>query len=53
MFVNFGTGKCPMCGNFGEAVEKEIFHCGRCMVSFNRFSITTAKKLEDYERYLN
>ena len=54
MFVNFGAGKCPVCGDFANAIERDIFHCGKCRVSFNRFSVTASKRLEDYStKYLN
>jgi len=52
MFVNFGTGKCPVCGDFGKTVEKDIFHCGRCSVSFNQFSITTLE-IKEHDKYWN
>jgi hypothetical protein len=46
MLVNFGAGKCPVCGDFGTAVQKDIFHCGRCRVSFNEFYVSTQREVE-------
>jgi hypothetical protein len=54
MFINFGDGKCPVCGDFGSEVEKRIFHCGKCKVSFNEFYVATHKELEEYNnKYWN
>ena len=54
MFVNFGSGKCPMCGDFGKTMVKDIFHCPKCRISFNDFYISNPGELKDYEsRYWN
>ena len=39
MFVVFGKGKCPMCGNKGKRLDKDIFKCADCEVSFNDYSL--------------
>ena len=39
MFVYFGAGKCPVCGNFGKTVKSDVFHCSSCDILFNEFSI--------------
>jgi len=51
MFVVFEKGRCPICGDFGKEVEKEIFHCPKCMITFDRFCIShpPENNLEDKE----
>ena len=53
MFVNFGSGKCPICGDFGSTVERDVFHCGKCTVSFNSFSFVASKSTEEANRDWN
>jgi len=40
MFVVFEKGRCPVCGDFGQKLEKEIFHCSKCMIAFDEFCIS-------------
>lgn len=40
MFVFFGEGKCPLCGDSGKKMPAETYHCGRCAVAFNEFYIS-------------
>lgn len=44
MFVVFGEGKCPLCGDGGRKLSKETYHCGRCEVAFNEFYISLASE---------
>ena len=54
MFVNFGSGKCPMCGDFARTVEKKIFHCGKCRIAFNEYYISAFGEVKDYNnKYWN
>jgi ribosomal protein L37AE/L43A len=54
MFVNFGQGKCPLCGDNGKEIEKKVFHCSKCRVSFDGFIIAHSRKLKDYaDKYWN
>ncbi len=41
MFISFGSGKCPFCGNFGKKLEQQIFHCAKCDIAFNDFAVST------------
>ncbi len=54
MFVNFGSGKCPVCGDFGKVMERHVFHCAKCKIAFNDFYISNFKNLKEYEnKYWN
>ena len=54
MFVHFGEKKCPICGDFGKEVEKEIFVCNSCAISFNNFSVTGVEEVKEYiNKYWN
>lgn len=53
MFVNFGSGKCPVCGDFGTAVEKKIFHCAKCKISFNDYYVSAVEMKEYENNYWN
>ncbi len=54
MFVNFGSGKCPVCGDFARAMSKRIFHCSKCRIAFNDYYISSARELEEYHgKYWN
>ena len=54
MFINFGSGKCPVCGDFGKSMTKDIFHCLKCRISFNDYYISNVDGLKDYEsKYWN
>jgi ribosomal protein L37AE/L43A len=57
MFVNFGSGKCPVCGDSAKNVEKkekDVFHCTKCKISFNDFYIANFEQLKEYEnKYWN
>ncbi len=48
MFVQFGEGKCPLCGDFGKELKKEMFSCRSCDISFDKFMIlfTAEPKVE-------
>lgn len=41
MFVVFGDGKCPLCGDGGSRIGKETYRCGRCEIAFNDFAISS------------
>lgn len=47
MFVIFGEGKCPLCGDAGRQLSKETYHCGRCDVAFNEFYISLAENAKE------
>lgn len=49
MFVNFGNGKCPICGDFGSKLSAETFHCTKCEVAFNEFSLSSLSVPKDPE----
>jgi|GEM_PF-2920612 len=53
MFVNFGKGKCPLCGD--KAIEVgDAYHCGKCEVSFDDFMIASQGELAEYtDKYWN
>lgn len=54
MFVNFGSGKCPVCGDFGKVMQKDVFHCNKCKIAFNDFYISNFRELKEYEnKYWN
>ena len=54
MFVNFGSGKCPVCGDFAQLMSKKIFHCGKCNIAFNDYYISTTRELDEYHgKYWN
>ena len=41
MFVAFGPGKCPLCGDSGSVLAKETYHCRRCEIAFDNFAISS------------
>ena len=47
MIVNFGNGKCPLCGDFGKKIENRTFHCVKCDVAFDDFLIHHAAENEN------
>ena len=49
MIVDFGYGKCPLCGDFGKEIQQRDFTCRRCDVAFNRFFITANGEQETIE----
>lgn len=54
MLVNFGEGKCPICGDFAKKLEKKTFHCRKCDVAFNEFLIFNVTEPENYmNKYWN
>lgn len=54
MLVNFGTGKCPLCGDFGKEIVKKNFRCSKCNISFNDFMIMQFEEIgEYYSKYWN
>lgn len=49
MFVKFADRKCPVCGNGGTEIEKDLFQCGRCEMAYDSFTIFGSPKVEtDY-----
>lgn len=48
MLVNFGHGKCPLCGDFGRELEKRTFHCRKCDIAFDKFFILHADEAKEY-----
>ena len=55
MFVNFGHGKCPVCGDFGNRMQKQkgSFSCRRCMLAFDKFSVVFFEEPQDNGRFWN
>lgn len=51
MFLNLGRGRCPMCGDGADMVEKETFECRKCSVMFDDFMISFSQEHEDMEMY--
>ncbi len=45
MFIDFGNGKCPICGDFGKQTD-DVVHCTRCRTTFDGFWLF-AQDLED------
>lgn len=41
MFIAFGHGKCPLCGDAGASLAKETYHCRRCFIAFNDYAISS------------
>jgi ribosomal protein L37AE/L43A len=40
MIIDYGEKKCPMCGDFGIEIEKKIFSCTKCELTFHKFGIS-------------
>lgn len=54
MFVVFGHGKCPLCGDEGSKLARQTFHCRRCDIAFNDFYISTlTEPNEDEMKFWN
>ena len=54
MFIVFGSGKCPLCGDFGTEISEEIYKCERCVVAFNDFGISSQSEARQAEtKYWN
>ncbi len=53
MFVAFGPGKCPLCGDFGKDVGRKTFQCKKCDISFNDFLISKTDVKEYNDLYWN
>jgi len=54
MLVNFGQGKCPLCGDFCKELEKRTFHCKNCNIAFDEFMIVHSSNLRKYaDKYWN
>ncbi|MEM7819831.1 MAG: hypothetical protein QXD48_03310 [Candidatus Aenigmatarchaeota archaeon] len=54
MLINFGNGKCPLCGDFGKEIVKEVFHCPKCNVTFNNFSLSSYSEIKtDKNKFWN
>ncbi|MCD6215896.1 MAG: hypothetical protein DRP08_00750 [Candidatus Aenigmatarchaeota archaeon] len=50
MFINFGKGKCPLCGANGKKTsDLEIFLCPRCRVRFHPFGLIDTEPEKIYE----
>lgn len=49
MFIAFGPGKCPLCGDGGTKLSKETYHCRRCEIAFNDFAISELTEPQDDE----
>ena len=49
MFLFFGKGKCPFCGNFGKKVG-DGWHCYRCSVQFDKFGLID---VDEFPYYVN
>lgn len=46
MFLQFGKGKCPVCGVLGEEVDSLHHECPRCGAKFSEFGVAFAEKNE-------
>ncbi len=55
MLINFGAGKCPLCGDFARELEKKTLHCKKCKIAFNDFFIVSSYEeiKEYYAKYWN
>jgi len=53
MSIDMKDGKCPICWNFGKEIEKRIFHCKRCDISFNEFSIVMPEENIEEQEFWN
>jgi transposase-like protein len=57
MFVNFGQGKCPICGDFGKKLsEKKLknnFNCKKCNATFDNFYLFILKEPEEQNKFWN
>lgn len=53
MFVNFGEGKCPLCGDFGRRARGKSYSCGKCSLAFDNFSVMFAEEPEEQNRFWN
>ena len=47
MLVAFGTKRCPFCGDFGKEVSKSTFHCSRCEIVFDNFSVSEVREFDE------
>jgi hypothetical protein len=40
MYIHFGEGKCPLCGDLGQKQKKtKMLSCSSCMVEFDKFHL--------------
>jgi tRNA(Ile2) C34 agmatinyltransferase TiaS len=53
VLVNFGTGKCPLCGDYGKKLEKKAFQCRKCRIRFDHYWILSTKELREASKYWN
>ncbi len=53
MFVNFGPGKCPVCGDFGNKMKNENFSCRKCNLAFDKFSVMFFEEPTEQNRFWN
>ncbi len=37
MFVKFGKGRCPICGDVGVKKQKDVYFCQECEITFSEF----------------
>ncbi|MBI4018188.1 MAG: hypothetical protein HY368_01120 [Candidatus Aenigmarchaeota archaeon] len=49
MFVIFGEGKCPLCGDGGSRLGRQTYHCRRCDIAFNDFAISSLREPQESE----
>ncbi|MBS3053245.1 MAG: hypothetical protein J4469_01970 [Candidatus Aenigmarchaeota archaeon] len=47
MFVAFGDGKCPFCGDASKQLSKETYHCSRCDIAFNKYYVSVLGKQKE------
>lgn len=47
--IFFGSGKCPLCGAFGQEIEENIFYCDNCQIPFSEFGLPMDKEYEELE----
>lgn len=47
MFVFFGKGKCPLCGNIGMK-NKDVWVCERCFIVFDEFGLVEFNEFPEY-----
>ncbi len=53
MFVNFGMGKCPMCGDFGKKIQKDNFSCRKCSLMFDKFYVSFLSEPQEQNSFWN
>ena len=55
MYVHFGNGKCPLCGDFGQGWEKktEMLSCRKCRLEFDSFFVFLTEETAEQQKFWN